>query len=108
MPTISQTPTTVLIVCDTDPDSFDEVAERAKAAMPIFAKQPGFVSASLHLSENKNRLIQYLQWETVEDHVACQTADDWKAPEATAFWQLVEEGKMKVDPQIYTIERIEK
>ena len=103
MATISDSLTTVLVICDFDAADCDEIVARARAAGPIFARQPGFVSAALHVGENKDRMVQYLQWESVDHHYACQKSDDWKSPEGGAFWQLIQEGTMKIDAQIYTI-----
>lgn len=104
MPTIRNDKTaTVLVLCDCKPGDIEEATRLAKEMIPVFAKQPGFVSASLHVSEKRDRFVQYLQWRTVADHLACQKSEDWKAPGASAFWRLMQEGKVKVDAQVYDV-----
>lgn len=103
MPTINASGVTVLIICSCKPADQAEVARRAEAAMPIFARQPGFVSAALHVSEKGDQVVHYLQWQSLKDHQACQKAADWADPASGAFWAFVGEGKMKFDAQVYTV-----
>jgi antibiotic biosynthesis monooxygenase (ABM) superfamily enzyme len=52
--------TTVMVLMTVKPENQDALAELALAAESIFAKQPGFVSASLHRSADGTRLVQAL------------------------------------------------
>ena len=47
------------------------------ATQPIFAKQPGFISASLHRSMDGIRFTTYLQWCSEANHDACMQNPDW-------------------------------
>jgi len=60
---------TVLIVFDVSPDQVDEhVANIKEFLLNTVKLQPGFVSANLHISIDKKRVVNYAQWRTQEDY----------------------------------------
>jgi len=51
------------------PERADEVIEELKKATEeVFRLQPGFVSANLHLSEDRSRIVNYAQWRSRKDY----------------------------------------
>ena len=68
---------TAIVVADIPPGAGERVIAMASPALDIFAKQPGFVSATLYLSKDRDRLITHLQWEREEDHWNCLRSPDF-------------------------------
>ena len=62
---------TVVVTVDADPDLIPELEAHARDGLARFASFKGFLSGALHKSADGGRLIQYLQWETEADHLAC-------------------------------------
>jgi hypothetical protein len=59
----------ILIDSFTCPESRQDelIAALDKATVEIFMHQPGFISASIHASLDHTRVVNYIQWERVED-----------------------------------------
>lgn len=54
---------TVLVEFDIDPTNCDEHIRKIKEFFNnVVRKQPGFISANLHLSLDKKKVINYAQW----------------------------------------------
>jgi heme-degrading monooxygenase HmoA len=43
------------------------VAALTRATQELFVEQPGFISANIHASLDRTRVVNYAQWATVED-----------------------------------------
>ena len=52
------------------------VAALDRATAEIFAGLPGFVSANIHASLDKTRVVNYAQWRSVKDFDAMQRRED--------------------------------
>lgn len=60
---------TVLIVFDVTPDQVDEhIANIKEFLLGTVKSQPGFVSANLHISTDRKRIVNYAQWRTEADY----------------------------------------
>ncbi len=94
---------TVLVILTCRPEDQAEVVRLAEANQPLFAKQPGFVGAALHRGVDGTRVVQYLQWRRLEDHLACMDSPDFRTPEAERFMALVQSGRLTLEPQVYEI-----
>ena len=57
-----------------------QVLDTCRETQQIFARQPGFVSYSLHRSHDGELILSYLQWRTEADHEACQRSPDFGTP----------------------------
>ena len=44
------------------PDNQDEIIKLMKERAQFMARQPGFVSVSLHRSEDGSHVVNYIQW----------------------------------------------
>jgi hypothetical protein len=107
MPTIDKKVTTVLATMECAPADCDKLVRLTKERfLPGCAKQPGFVSASLHVSEKKDRLVTYFQWRSVADHLACQNPANWKDSGTEELWAYVKDGKVKLDAQVFEVAAI--
>ncbi len=105
MPTITDPShvTTVMVNMAVDPAHQDALVLAAQPVMPIMAKQPGFISAALHKSTDGRRVVQYLQWDSVQSHEACMASPDFQAAAAKNFMSFVEEHGVKMDVQVFDI-----
>jgi heme-degrading monooxygenase HmoA len=94
--------TTVVVDVGTEPDDQASVLSMMQGLSPVFARQPGFVSLSLHRSDDGARIMQYIQWKSLEDHFACMASDD-VAKSGAAFMSLLSSGKATMDVKVYEV-----
>lgn len=94
--------TTVVVEVGTEPDDQTSVTSMMQGLSPVFARQPGFVSLSLHRSDDGARVMQYIQWQSLEDHFNCMASDD-VAKSGGAFMELLSSGKATMDVKVYEV-----
>ncbi|MEL6278473.1 MAG: antibiotic biosynthesis monooxygenase family protein [Pseudomonadota bacterium] len=73
MPTIEkgQTLQTVITTFETNPGAFSDLLEELEAAYEqVISRQPGFISAALHVNDAQTRIANYSQWRRREDFLA--------------------------------------
>ncbi|WP_170378809.1 antibiotic biosynthesis monooxygenase family protein [Ruegeria profundi] len=73
MPTIAKTASvqTVITTFEMTPGTCQDLLEALTDAYSDFiSKQPGFVSAGLHVNDAQTRIANYSQWERREDFLA--------------------------------------
>jgi quinol monooxygenase YgiN len=80
-----------------------ENAERLALALrnateKIFRHQPGFISANLHMSRDRRRVLNYAQWRSKEDYVAMS-----KLPEIQAHMKQAAALAISFDPVDYDL-----
>jgi len=84
------------------PDKQDEALRVMKERAQFMSTQPGFVSISLHRSEDGAEIVNYVQWKSREQleaaHHAPEFRDRW--PE---FGKLVREA----EPKLYELVAVE-
>src|SRR5262245_27993250 len=89
---------TQITVIEAEPEKQNEalslVVERAR----FMAKQPGFVSISLHRSLDGRRIVNYVQWQSRE---LLQSAHH--SPEFRAEWRHFDELTRDIEPQLYDV-----
>lgn len=93
---------TLINVFVVPPDRADELADLLREATEQTMRfVPGFISANIHVSADRSRVVNYAQWENAEDFQAmladpaARTHMDRCAAIATSF-----------DPHIYTVESV--
>jgi quinol monooxygenase YgiN len=96
----SQTVTQITVI-EAEPEKQQEalslMAERAR----FMARQPGFVSISLHRSLDGRRIVNYVQWQNRELlHSAHQSPDFRKA------WGEFDDLTDQIDPHLYEVAEI--
>ena len=70
------------------------MAERAS----FMARQPGFISISLHRSLDGRRIVNYVQWENREQLQAAH-----HSPEFRKEWNRFDELTGGIDPHLYEV-----
>ena len=84
------------------PDNQDEVLKLMKERARFMARQPGFVSVSLHRSEDGSHVVNYIQWTDKERLKAAH-----HAPEFRKKWPKFGELVQDVEPALYDVVQIE-
>jgi quinol monooxygenase YgiN len=84
------------------PDNQDEVLDLMKERARFMARQPGFVSVSLHRSEDGSHVVNYIQWTDKERLAAAH-----HSPEFRKKWPKFGELVQDVEPALYDVVRIE-
>ena len=70
------------------PDNQDEIIKLMKERAQFMARQPGFVSVSLHRSEDGSHVVNYIQWtdrEKLEDRAPLARISQ-ESGRASASW----------------------
>jgi quinol monooxygenase YgiN len=84
------------------PDNQDEVLELMKERARFMARQPGFVSVSLHRSADGSHVVNYVQWTDKEKLKAAH-----HSPEFRKKWPKFGELVQDVEPALYEVVQIE-
>ncbi len=59
---------TLINVFNVEPENHLALFEHLKEATEqVFIKMPGYISANLHISDDKKTVTNYAQWESLED-----------------------------------------
>jgi len=94
-------PVTQITVIEAEPEKQQEalslMAERAR----FMARQPGFVSISLHRSLDGRRIVNYVQWQSRE---LLQSAH--KSPDFRKAWRKFDDLTDQIDPHLYEVAEI--
>jgi heme-degrading monooxygenase HmoA len=93
---------TQITTVDVDPERQDEVLQVMTERAKFMATQPGFVSISLHRSEDGNHVVNYIQWSDREKLKAAHRSSEFRKrwPE---FGRITEE----IDPSLYDVVLVE-
>lgn len=95
MPTISKGRAlqTVITTFETSPGTCQDLIEALTSAYAEFiSRQPGFISAGLHVNDAQTRVANYSQWERREDFQAMLRSDEMRRRnrDLTAFCRSFE------------------
>ena len=92
---------TQITVVDAEPERQAEalsmMAERAR----FMARQPGFVSISLHRSLDGRRIVNYVQWQNRE---LLQQAH--QSPDFRNAWEKFDDLTDQIDPHLYEVAEV--
>lgn len=104
MPDIRENPgvVTQITTVKMRPDNQDEVLKLMKERARFMARQPGFVSVSLHRSEDGTHVVNYIQW-TDKDRLKAAH----HSPEFRKRWPRFGELVQDVEPALYDVVQIE-
>ena len=80
------------------PEHADELAELLHHASEVMCNIPGFISANLHISEDKTRVVNYAQWRDKADMEAML-----RSPEAQPHLKSAADLAESYDPVLYTL-----
>jgi quinol monooxygenase YgiN len=100
MPEIDQTHRVVTQITTVKmrPDNQDEVLDLMRERARFMARQPGFVSVSLHRSEDGSHVVNYVQWTDKERLAAAH-----HSPEFRKRWPKFGELVQDVEPALYDL-----
>ena len=93
---------TVMVRFSVQPADVERLLEMSRRVMPLFAVQPGFVSANLHVSQDRTELVQYLQWLSAADHYAC-IANQQLQQAGEEMMDLVMAGRLGMEMHVYEV-----
>ena len=79
-------------------DHQDEVLQLMKERADFMATQPGFVSVSLHRSQDGNHVVNYVQWSSSE-----KLAKAHHSPEFRKKWPRFGDLVEEVEPCLYEV-----
>ena len=84
------------------PDNQDEVLDLMIERSRFMATQPGFVSVTLHRSQDGSHVVNYVQWTSAEKLSAAH-----HSPEFRKKWPRFAELANEIDPCLYEVIHIE-
>jgi quinol monooxygenase YgiN len=90
--------TTVKVPPDNQTEVLDLMTERAR----FMAKQPGFVSVSLHKSEDGGHIVNYVQWTDRKKLEAAHHSSEFRK-KWPRFGELIKEA----EPCLYEVAHVE-
>jgi heme-degrading monooxygenase HmoA len=94
-------PVTQITIVEPEPGKQDEamslMAERAR----FMARQPGFVSISLHRSLDGKRIVNYIQWESRD-----LLRKAHKSPEFRKEWAHFSGVTEDIDPHLFEVAEV--
>jgi heme-degrading monooxygenase HmoA len=80
------------------PENQDEVLSLMRERAEFMSTQPGFVSITLHRSEDGSQVVNYIQWRDREQLEAAH-----KSPEFRKKWPRFGELAEEIEPCLYEI-----
>jgi heme-degrading monooxygenase HmoA len=84
------------------PDNQDEVLHLMTERAKFMARQPGFVSVSLHRSKDGSHVVNYIQWKDREQLEAAH-----HAPEFRKQWPKFGKLADEIEPVLYDVVHVE-
>ena len=84
---------------EVEPDRADALVQVLKEATDTMRRMRGFISANLHLSQDRKRVVNYAQWASAEDFQAMLSN-----PEAKPHMKTAADLAKSFEPVLYTLE----
>ena len=91
-------PVTQITIVESEPGKQAEALSLMTERARFMARQPGFVSISLHRSLDGRRIVNYVQWENRD---LLQSAH--QSPEFRKRWGQFDEMTSEIDPHLYEV-----
>jgi len=93
---------TLINVFTVEPDNAAELASLLTSATEeVMRHQPGFLSANIHLSSDRTRVLNYAQWQSAGHYQAMLSDDTAREHMASAAALAI-----SFDPHLYTVESV--
>lgn len=89
---------TMINTFEVDPDNAEKLLDVLHEASGPIGKLPGFVSANLHVSVDRTRVVNYVQWRTRADFDAMQ-----KNPEVRPHMKEAADLAKSFEPVFYDL-----
>jgi heme-degrading monooxygenase HmoA len=96
-----QQPVTQITVVEAEPGKQAQALELMGQRAEFMARQPGFVSISLHRSLDGRRIVNYVQWESRDLLAAAH-----RSPEFRREWGQFDKLADDIDPHLYEVARV--
>jgi len=96
-----QQPVTQITVVEAEPGKQAEALELMRQRAQFMARQPGFVSISLHRSLDGRRIVNYVQWESRDLLAAAH-----HSPEFRQEWGHFDRLADEIDPHLYEVAHV--
>ena len=96
-----QQPVTQITVVEPEPGKQAEALELMTQRANFMARQPGFVSISLHKSLDGRRIVNYVQWQSPDLLRAAH-----KSPEFRKEWKRFDALTDEIDPHLYEVAEV--
>src|SRR5919109_922591 len=91
-------PVTQITIVESEPDKQADALRLMTERARFMARQPGFVSISLHRSLDGRRIVNYVQW---QDRDLLRSAH--QSPEFRRQWGHFDELTSEIDPHLYEV-----
>ena len=94
-------PVTQITVIEPEPEKQAEALSLMIGRARFMARQPGFISVSLHRSLDGRRIVNYMQWQSRD---LLQSAH--KSPEFRKEWDHFDQLTDEIDPHLYEVAHV--
>jgi heme-degrading monooxygenase HmoA len=94
-------PVTQITVVEPEPGKENEAFALMSDRARFMARQPGFVSISLHKSLDGRRIVNYVQWQSPDLLRAAH-----KSPEFRKEWGRFDALADEIDPHLYEVAEV--
>src|SRR5260370_6353086 len=92
---------TQITFIEVEPDKQQEALSLMTERARFMARQPGFISISLHRSLDRRRIVNYVQWQSRD---LLQSAH--KSPEFRKKWGQFDQLADEIDPHLYEVAHV--
>jgi heme-degrading monooxygenase HmoA len=96
-----QQPVTQITIIEAEPDKQGEALSLMTERARFMARQPGFISISLHRSLDGKRIVNYVQWQSSE---LLRSAH--RSPEFRKEWRHFDQLTEGIDPHLYEVAQV--
>src|ERR1043166_37814 len=94
-------PVTQITVIEPDQGKQAEALALMTERARFIARQPGFISISLHRSLDGRRIVNYVQWRSREQLQAAH-----RSPEFRKEWRHFDQVAEDIDPHLYEVAQV--
>ena len=94
-------PVTQITVVEPGEGKQNEALAMMEDRANFMARQPGFISISLHRSLDGRRIVNYIQWKNREMLEASH-----KSPEFRKEWRHFDDVTQDIDPHLYQVMKV--
>ena len=95
---------TVIVTVDTDPETMVALVEHARLGLDRFRECDSYRAGAVHVSEDRERLVQYSQWTSEAGYQQCRDDPRWDAlPSTVVFMDHVASGRARVDARVFSV-----
>jgi heme-degrading monooxygenase HmoA len=94
-------PVTQITIVESEPDKQAEALSLMTERARFMARQPGFISISLHRSLDGRRIVNYVQWQSLDLLRSAHQSPEFRK-ECGHFDQLTDE----IDPHLYEVAHV--